>query len=129
MTDIKMIHKDGYGDFAIENGDLIASNGLFETVYVALYGSEIRLGRWFADRDLQNPQETTEGFYQKILQRININNFSKDSIINAINTDLQFLLDNNVAKTIETKVIENYNTFTINLNIDGVLLSFREKLK
>lgn len=128
MKDLKMKHFEGFGDLFLKDGDLAESTGLFEMVYLALYGTETRSNDWWADRDLLDNEESTKGFYQKTIQRRSISNFSKTDIENAIKSDLNFLLKNNIAKNIDIELVENHNELKIILNIDDVLIEFFETI-
>ena len=130
--DILLYETGSGGDFAVLNNDLMLSETLYQQIYLALFGgnveadtkslyleSEDRFDYWgnsLVWKDSKGKQFNSKT--ERILQEVVLNSSGRLKIVNAVNSDLEYMSD--VAEfTVDVGILSS--------NKVSITVSFKEK--
>ena len=129
------------GDITVENGAVEMSGGLESSVYLSLFGGNEddealndKKYQWWGNIDESDSAKTYRSRTQHLLQSIPSTSANRKKIEDAVNQDLQWMLDSGVASNLSIFIsIISANAVKISIGItavgDEILFKFSQNWK
>ncbi len=130
--DVHLCQTDNDGDITVVDGIIEMRDGIETTVYLALFGGNNNDSggtsrQWWGNLSENEPAKRYTSETQYLLETIPPISSNRQRIEDAIRRDLQFLLTEGIATTIEVSAtLPSINNILIDVQIDDERLSFTE---
>lgn len=117
MIDFVLVETGNGGDLVFQSGDIVLTNGNENNPYLAMFGGGDN--DWWGNMLLDNPSTQFISQTENALRTNDLNSSGRLKIVDAINTDLEYL----DSETVVNVKIPQPDRIDLNININGANFS------